>query len=216
MHYLYSRSHPWRRYSFTPKMRFFMKPILTITAVLTCCLLAVVPLRAQDENEAPGLDKSPMDMSYYPPRAAFRAFEKNEAKRTAMAPVMRIIYSRPQAGGREVMGELVKYGEVWRLGANENAELQVYEPVALGGTRLEPGRYSLHAIPGEEEWTLIVNEAVDAWGSYSYDESKDVARISADVSETPGMAEAFTMYFAGDDLVIAWENTQVTVPVEKK
>lgn len=192
-----------------------MKPILMITVVLTLSLLGVAPAVAQDDDKAPGLDKSPMDMSYYPPRAAFRSFEENEAKRAAMAPVMRVIYSRPQANGRTVMGELIKYGEVWRLGANENAELQVYEPVTLGGKMVAPGRYSLHAIPGEKEWTIIVNEDVDAWGSYAYDESKDVARFTAPVSKTPEMVEAFTMYFAGDDLVIAWENTQVKAPVKK-
>lgn len=166
--------------------------------------------------QMPDLDKSPMDMAYYPARSAFRTFEKDETKKAGLAPVMRVIYSRPQAKGRTVMGELVPMGgEVWRVGANENAELQIIQPATLGDVKLEPGRYSLHIIAGEDEWTLAINSDLDLWGSYAYDESKDVARVTGKVSTIDTMVEAFTCMFTDDALIMAWENTMVTFPVSK-
>jgi hypothetical protein len=40
--------------------------------------------------------------------------------KTSPAPLMRVIYSRPQRDNRVIFGELVEYGKVWRLGANES------------------------------------------------------------------------------------------------
>ncbi len=166
-------------------------------------------------QELPELDKSPMDMAYYPNRAAFRAFEKDASKQSTLQPVMRIIYSRPQAKGREVMGNLVKMGEVWRMGANENGELNVFQEVTLAGQKLQPGRYSLHVVPGEKEWTLAINSDLDNWGSYAYQEGNDIARVQGTVSTTESNVEAFTCTFTDDALIMAWENTMVTFPVSK-
>ncbi len=166
-------------------------------------------------QEMPELDKSPMDMAYYPSQAAFRAFEKDAGKQAALQPVMRIIYSRPQAKGREVMGNLIKMGEVWRMGANENAELNVFQEVTLAGQKLEPGRYSLHVIPGEEEWTLAINSDLDNWGSYAYQEANDIARVKGKVATTENQIEAFTCTFTEDALIMAWENTMVSFPVSQ-
>ncbi len=184
-----------------------------VFSVLLLVSILVQPAMAQ---EMPELDKSPMDMSYYPSRAAFRAFEKDEDKKASLEPVMRIIYSRPQAKGREVMGNLVKAGETWRVGANENAELNVFQTVTLGGVELQPGRYSLHAIPGDTEWTLAINSDLDNWGSYAYNQERDVARIKGKVASTEEIVEAFTCAFSEDALIMAWENTVVTFPVAKK
>lgn len=177
-------------------------------------MMSSASLLAQDFGK---LDKSPMDVAYYPQRAAFRAFEKDEKKRAQAEPIMRLIYSRPSANGRTIFtdgeGALIPYGKVWRLGANENAELTVMKSVNVGGTTIEPGRYSMHVIPDKNHWTLILNTDIDGWGSYSYDKSKDVARIIAGVSPLETAVEALTIAFRDHSLDIAWENTLVSVPV---
>ena len=121
-------------------------------------------LQAQDFVK---MDKSPLDAAYYPNDAAFRAFEKDEKKRAQREPVMRIMYSRPSVNGRQVFGasedHLVQFGKVWRLGANENAELTVMKSVSIGGQTIEPGRYSLHVKPEKDHWSLMVNTDVDGW-----------------------------------------------------
>ena len=65
----------------------------------------------------PTLDKSPLDLAYYPPRAAFRFFAKSDEERKADEPLIRVMYSRPQKKGREIFGGLEPYGKVWRAGA---------------------------------------------------------------------------------------------------
>lgn len=187
-----------------------MKKLIILAMV---CLMGHLSVQAQ-ETKYPELDKSPMDMAYYPARAAFRAFEKDETKKAALAPVMRVIYSRPQAKGRKVVGgELIKMNEVWRLGANEMAELTVIEKATIGGQKIKKGRYSLYTIPTDGSWTLIINKDLDGWGHYRYDESKDVLRVSGKVSKLDEHVEAFTMMFTDNSLVLAWENTKVEFPV---
>jgi hypothetical protein len=50
---------------------------------------------------------------------------------------------------RKVFGELVEYGKVWRLGANEATEIEFYKDVKVGGKKVPKGRYTLYAIVNE-------------------------------------------------------------------
>ncbi|MDX1940953.1 MAG: DUF2911 domain-containing protein, partial [Saprospiraceae bacterium] len=90
-----------------------MRLLLSIAFILT---LSITTMSAQ---KFPDVDKSPMDMAYYPSRVAFRAFGKTDEEKN-VKPVIRVVYSRPMKNGRVVFGELQKYGEVWRVGANES------------------------------------------------------------------------------------------------
>ncbi len=95
-------------------------------------------------------DKSPMDMAYFPDNFA-------HDRKAGEKPVARVTYSRPARNGREVFGKLIPFGKVWRTGANEASEIKFYEDVELGGKKVKAGTYSLFTIPGEKEWTLILN-----------------------------------------------------------
>jgi hypothetical protein len=91
-----------------------------------------------------GLDKSPMDMATYP--SSYRVSDK----------MVRVIYSRPQLKGRSI-SELAPSGKVWRTGANEAVEITFYQDMNVGGTAVKAGTYSLFTIPGDSEWTVILN-----------------------------------------------------------
>lgn len=161
----------------------------------------------------PQMDKSPMDMVYFPARSPFRAFEKDETVKATLTPQMRVIYSRPQLNGRDLTA-LAKPGEVWRLGANESAELQIItKKMMIGGTKVKRGRYTLYAIPGNSEWTVILNKDLDGWGAYSYDQAQDVLRIQAKTSRTSESVEAFSIVFTDNAMVMAWGDTKVEVPI---
>ncbi|MEM7373255.1 MAG: DUF2911 domain-containing protein [Bacteroidota bacterium] len=185
-----------------------------IACLCVLFLISGSSLFAQDYGK---LDKSSLDVAYYPSNAAFRAFEKDEKKRAQAEPIMRLIYSRPKMAGRSLFGsgenDLIKYGKVWRLGANENAELTVMKAVNIGGQTIEPGRYSVHTIPNEDSWTLIINTDIDGWGSYAYNEANDVARINAAVHTMKEPVEALSVLFRDHSLDIAWGTTLVSVPV---
>jgi len=96
-----------------------------------------------------------------------------------------IKYSRPGVKGRAIWGALVPYDKVWRTGANEATTISFSDDVTVNGQKLAKGIYSLHTIPGRDQWTIIFNSVADQWGSYSYDATKDALRIQA----TPEPAE---------------------------
>lgn len=185
-------------------MRSFFIPIL-----LFC--LASAELAAQ--SKLPPLDKSPMDMSYYPPNFPLR---KIEDKLTEPL-VARVIYSRPQKAGRKVFGELIEYEKVWRLGANEATEIEFFKDVKISNTRIKKGRYTLYCIPNREQWTLIINKETDTWGSFKYNSKKDMLRVNITVQKQTEPTEELVMIFekapAGASLIIAWDDVKLSLPI---
>ena len=132
-----------------------------------------------------------------------------------------IEYSRPSAKGRTIFGELVKYGEMWRLGANMATKLEISTPVTIGGKELEKGEYSMQAIPAESgDWTIIINSDAGLRGLSGYDEKKDVVRLTAKALDN-SYTETFTIGFdklTANSAVIAiqWEKLKVEVPFKVK
>ncbi len=94
--------------------------LLAVFQLFFICLLA--------QSTLPPVDKSPMDMSYYP--ANYPVSKINDKITEPLAA--RIVYSRPQKTGRAIFGGLLKYGEVWRMGANEATEIEFFKHVRLG------------------------------------------------------------------------------------
>src|SRR5688572_24853695 len=155
-------------------------------------------------------DKSPMDMAYFPDHFAHDRKEGEKA-------IIRVTYSRPLKNGREVFGKLVPYGEVWRTGANEANEIKFYEDVEFGGKKVKAGSYSLFTIPGEKEWTVILNSDLDYWGAYKYNQKNDVVRVPATVGSLSEPLENFSIQFdkKGNKkgvLRLAWDTTVAEVP----
>lgn len=133
-----------------------------------------------------------------------------------------VCYGRPSARGRTMIGgENVPFGRLWRTGANEPTILHVSVPASIAGINVEPGAYSLYTIPGESEWTVIVNRAIDQWGhesAYTPEiEAQEVGRgtVAAERLEDP--VEQFTIRSepadSGSTLVLEWEHTRVPIPV---
>jgi hypothetical protein len=130
-----------------------------------------------------------------------------------------ISYARPSARGRKVYGELVPYGQVWRVGANANTTISFGSAVKFGGADVPAGTYSVHAIPGASEWTIALNTVTDAWGSYAYDAAKDQARAKVKPSALAEHVETLELGLAdftdtSANFTIAWEKTRVAVKIE--
>ncbi|AUC83576.1 DUF2911 domain-containing protein [Lacinutrix sp. Bg11-31] len=167
------------------------------------------------------MDKSPMDRAYYPDEAPHRTFEKNIAKQKALFPQMRVTYSRPAKKGREVFGKLLKFGEAWRIGANESTEILFLNDVLFGGKEIKAGRYTLIIIPTEKEWTLKLNTELDGWGNYGYDASKDIASVTVPVTKSTKEIEnlSIALYEASEKKVhlkIGWDATVAEFPITLK
>ncbi len=127
---------------------------------------------------------------------------------------VKIVYCQPSAKGRKVMGELVPFGEVWRTGANEATTIEFDKPVKIEGKDLAAGKYSLFTVPGQSEWTLIINKESKQWGAYKYSDKEDVLRVTAKPAKTSEMVETFTISLGKDEIILKWENTAVAFKVK--
>jgi hypothetical protein len=129
-----------------------------------------------------------------------------------------ITYHRPAVAKRKVWGDLVPYGQVWRAGANENTTIEFTTPVSIGGKSVPAGTYGLHMLPTDKDWTVILSSVSSAWGSFTYDEKEDVARVSA----TPKPAEfeeRLEYRFENPtetsvDVEMVWEKVAVSFPIQ--
>ena len=162
-------------------------------------------------NSYAPVDVSPMDMSYYP-----ADYPKLKMATPTMAPSLaRVVYSRPHLQGRKIFHDVLKYGEPWRLGANEATELDLYTDAAIQGKKIKAGRYILYCIPEQDKWTIILNSNIDSWGLHP-DSSKDIARFIVPTGKTANAIEFFTIIFqqtaTGADLLMAWDDWEVKLP----
>jgi hypothetical protein len=142
------------------------------------------------------------------------ASPKAEATGTIGKTKVTIVYSQPSARGRQIMGGLVPYGEVWRTGANEATTIEFDKPVKVEGKDLPAGKYALFTIPGEKEWTIIFNKDHKQWGHYNYKQSDDVLRVSVKPTKTDGFVETFNINVGKNEVVMKWENTAAAFKVK--
>ena len=130
-----------------------------------------------------------------------------------------ISYSRPSAKGREIFGSVVPFGTVWRTGANNATKITFSTEVKLNGTAVPAGAYALYTIPGEDDWTIILNKGVGKSGT-AYDEKDDVVRFKTRPVNLPDTAiETFTIEFnhVRDEsaiLNLVWDKTVVPIKVQ--
>ncbi len=163
-------------------------------------------------NPYASIDISPMDISYFPEDYPILKM----SGKVSDLPKARVIYSRPHRQGRTIFGALLKYGEPWRLGANEATEIEFFQPVTIQGKTVKKGRYILYCIPEANKWTIIFNTNLFCWG-LKLDSKYDIARFDASVQPAPTSIEYFTMTFEktapGADLLMAWDGVTARLPI---
>ena len=133
-----------------------------------------------------------------------------------------IEYSRPSMRGREVFGNLVPFGKVWRTGADNSTKISFDTDVIISGKTIQSGTYSIFSIPNKESWEIILYSDVELWGvPRDWSENKIVFSSMFDVKKLKksNTVETFTISF--NDLTnndvnmsIFWENTSVDIKIE--
>jgi hypothetical protein len=171
-----------------------------------------------------------------------RPSQKASVMQTVGVTDITINYNRPGVKGRKIWGEappdayakgeatlddqnkrpkdmpIVPYGHVWRTGANEATQFIVTDDVMINGQKLAAGSYSLHTIPGKDEWTIVFNGTANQWGSFNYDPKNDTLRVKA-VPQSSGHNQEwllFTIEPATDNSAtvnIMWEKVWVPFTV---
>lgn len=169
----------------------------------------------ESANPYAAVDKSPMDISYYP--VNYPMLKMNGGDSNSLTA--RLIYSRPQKNGRTVFGYekcIQQYGTYWRLGANEASEIEFFKPAIIKGQKIAKGRYIIYCIPYETKWIITLNNNLFSWGLHP-DTLKDIAKIEIPLLKTDKIIEVFTMVFqpsaSGADLIMAWDNTKAVLPI---
>lgn len=177
-------------------------------AILLCSSLF-----SQAQQKPTELDKSPMDESFWPINYPVQKLNG----KTKPMPIARVIYSRPQKNGRVIFDGIIKYNELWRLGANEATEVEFFQNVKINGKLVVKGRYTLFCIPKENTWTMIVSKDNFCWGNYSYNPKNDLLRVEIKVEKNVEIIENFTIYFDeiknGANLVILWDDVKASLPI---
>ncbi len=132
---------------------------------------------------------------------------------------MSLFYCSPAKNGREIFGGLVPYEEVWRTGANEASTITFNKEIVFDGVVVPAGTYAIFTIPGEADWTVILNSKEYGWG-LNFDQTSprepefDVAVVNAAVMPLDEVVENFTMdleYMV--NLTMAWDKVKISVPI---
>lgn len=127
-------------------------------------------------------------------------------------------YSRPLARGRMIFGGLVPFDSLWRTGASGASTLHFTEDLVVGDKTIKAGKYALFTIPGEKEWTIIINSDTALHGAIGYDIKKDIHRFKIQPLKTGRFYEAFTIEISeitsrgSGFLSLLWENTMIKIP----
>lgn len=174
-----------------------------------------------------------------------RPSQKASVMQTIGVTDVTITYSRPGVKGRTIWGDalptqtatgeatlddqtkrpkeavIVPYGHIWRAGANEATMFVVTDDVLINGQPLKAGTYSLHAVPGKDEWTIIFNNDAGQWGSFQYDDKKDALRVKT--KPQPASENQEWLMYSFDPVSensaqvnIRWERLRVPFTVEVK
>ena len=125
-----------------------------------------------------------------------------------------IEYGRPFLKGRTI-GSVAPNGKVWRAGADEATTLKTDKPLKFGTLSVPAGTYTLFAVPGEQEWQLVISKQTGQWGTM-YSQDQDLGRVPMKVGKSGSAAEQVTWAIddtaAGATLRLEWGTTSVAAP----
>lgn len=125
-----------------------------------------------------------------------------------------IEYSSPSVKGREIYGDLVPFGKLWRAGANEATTIEFSEEVSINGETLEAGKYAFFVTPKKEgAWEIIFNTEAKQWGAYKKDDSQDALVTGAETSEIDNV-ENLTYVIEDNMIHLDWATTRISFEVE--
>ena len=192
---------------------------------------------------------APDALAQQPPLAIkpIRPSQKASVMQTVGVTDITITYSRPPVKGRTIFADapptmaarakgeatldnqnerkagepIVPYDHVWRAGANEATMFVVTDDVLINGQPLKAGTYSMHTVPGKEEWTVIFNNDAGQWGSFTYDEKKDALRVKTKPQMVSDNQEWLMYNFDpvtdnSATVNLRWEKVRVPFTVEVK
>jgi hypothetical protein len=214
--------------------RFFPRAAVSLLVLLSAVAIASaqqpppkvrMPQASQSASITQTIGITDMTITYHRPavkgRTAFGDVpaDKLAALKTATGESAMTEATLDGATGSGKDFPLAPNGHVWRAGANEATKFTVSDDVLINGQKLAAGAYSLHVIPGKDEWTVIFNKTADQWGSFRYDAKQDALRVKVKPVWTAESREALSYEIPQvtantAQVVIRWEKVAVPFTVE--
>jgi hypothetical protein len=196
-----------------------MKNLKITVAVMALSLVGVMNTAAQETAKKKPATEMQKEKEVTSKVKADDVKEKKSPLRKVDATIngvaIEVEYSAPSARGREVMGGLVPYGEIWRTGANNATTIMFSKKVFVEGEEVPAGTYSLFTIPNEGEWTIILNRVDKQWGAYKYDEKEDQLRVEVKTKKSDAKMEMMKFSFNSDNqLVLHWDDVMVPIQIK--
>ncbi len=134
---------------------------------------------------------------------------------------VRIKYSRPAVKGREIFGNVVPYGRIWRVGANESTKISLTHPMEIGDHKIPAGTYALYAFPEASAWEIVFHKDTTLWGDGrdAYSPDNDLFRYTVIPESWPGAQENFLITFDqithnSLQMLLIWDHTCIRIPMQ--
>ena len=145
---------------------------------------------------------------------------KSSPQRTAMSSVgnahLHITYHSPGVKGRIIWGGLVPYGQVWATGAHTATNIQINHPIEIDSKKIDAGTYAIFTIPGEKEWTFILNKNYQQHLTDDYKETEDLLRLMVKPVENKLVQRlTYKVNKTGDGtgtISMEWEKIKIDIP----
>ena len=130
-------------------------------------------------------------------------------------------YSRPSKRGRDIFGNVVPFGKIWRTGADNCTTISFSTDVVIDSQTIQSGKYSIFSIPNKESWDVILYSDIDLWGvPKDWDENKIVFKSNYQINKSANnsVKEMFTISFDNVtnndvDMIFSWDDVSVTVNI---
>lgn len=142
---------------------------------------------------------------------------KSEAHGQVGKAHLTITYHAPAVRGRMIWGGLVPNNEVWVTGAHRATALDISSAIEINGVVLPEGKYALFTIPGQNEWTVIVNKKWDQHLADEYNQNEDVVRLTVKPQALENLRERLLYSINSESdktgtISFAWEKIKIVVP----
>ena len=140
---------------------------------------------------------------------------RDTVRATVAGASLLVDYGRPRKRGREIFGNVVPWGQVWRTGANAATQLRTDHDLVFGSLTVPAGTYTLWTLPTASGWQLIINRQAGQWGT-EYDAARDLGRVPMTLSALAETVESCTIAIepqrSGGVLSITWDRTRAQIP----
>lgn len=128
-----------------------------------------------------------------------------------------IQYYAPGVRGRQIWGGLIPFDQVWSAGAHSATHVAFSSDVKVNQTTISAGDYAFFAIPGQDEWTLILNKNFQQHLADDYNDSLDLVRIKVKPIVLEDTVQRLTYLVKPNgegtgSINLYWEKLQLSMP----